>query len=453
MNDRSVARAAAAVLLTALASPLAASSAPEKYLVLDNGLRVFLVERHNLPLIHIAAAVGAGVKDETDATSGLVHLLEHCVLFRGTERRSGSEVGREVRERGAYFNAHTGRDFSVFEISLGSADAEFGLRNQKEILFDLDLKQEELDREKDVVLEEIGQLEDDPDRYARDLALRNLFAGHPYGRSVYGNPEAIRGARAEDMRAFHDRYFVPPNCGLAVVGDRPLAELERLVTEIFGAVPKAAPPDSAFPRVPTPPKIVEIREERDVKSGYLVLAFPAPDYDSPDQYAFELLVEVLGRGVNPLLNSVLHGTRDLAESVTMGYLSERFGGAALVTISGDPRTISAAEREALGLLRRAGSENYSPEDFAGEAAYFAFDFLKSAKNQVRFAAEQSRESGLALASALARHIVVSTKPDGPPFLESIEKVRSTDLRRVASAYLGRGKHISIRIVPRKGERK
>lgn len=454
MNVRSAARAAAtAVLLALTASPLAASSAPEKYLVLDNGLRVFLVERHNLPLIHIAAAVGAGVRDETDATSGLVHLLEHCVLFRGTERRTGSEVGREVRERGAYFNAHTGRDFSVFEISLGSADAEFGLRNQKEILFDLDLRQAELDREKDVLIEEISQLEDDPDRYARDLALRHLFAGHPYGRSVYGDPAVLRAAKAEDMQAFHDRYFVPANCGLAVVGDLPLVEMERLVTEIFGAVPKAPAPDSSIAPVPAPARTVEVREERDVKTGYLVLAFPAPDYDSPDQYAFELLVQVLGRGVNPLLNSVLHGMRDLAESVTMGYLSERFGGAALVSISGDPRTMAAAERESLGLLRRAGSENYGPEDFSGEAAYFAFDFLKSAKNQVRFAAEQSRESGLALASALARHIVVSAKPDGPPFLESIAKVRSTDLRKVASAYLGRGKHVSVRIVPRKGAKK
>ena len=439
--------------LAALMCVAVPARAEEKYLVLDNGLRVFLVERHNLPLVHIAAAVGAGVKDETDALSGLVHLLEHCVLFRGTELRSGSEVGRQIRERGAYFNAHTGRDFSVFEISLGSADAEFGLRNQKEILFDLDLRQEEIDREKDVILEEISQLEDDPGRYARDLALSRLFAGHPYGRSVYGDREAVRGARAEDMRSFHDRYFVPANCGLAVVGDRPLADLERLVTEIFGTVPKAEAPAADFPPVPAPARIVEVREERDVQSGYLVLAFPAPDYNSPDQYAFELLSEVLGRGVSPLLNSALHGPRDLAESVSMAYLSERLGGAALVSVSGNPKTIISAEREALGVLRRAGSENYGPEDFPGEAAFFAFDFLKSAKNQIRFAVEQGRESGLALASALARHMIVSSRPDAPAFLDSIDKVRSSDLRRVASKYLGQGKHVSVRIVPRKEPRK
>ena len=222
----------------------------------------FLVERHNLPLIHIAAAVDAGVKDETDATSGLVHLLEHCVLFRGTERRSGSDVGREIRERGAYFNAHTGRDLSVFEISLGRPTPNSGSGTRRKSCSISILRQDELDREKDVILEEISQLEDDPDRYARDLALARLFAGHPYGRSVYGDREAIRGARAEDMRAFHDRYFVPANCGLAVVGDRPLADLESLVTGIFGAVPKAEAPGSALPPAGPPP-----RSSRSGKNG------------------------------------------------------------------------------------------------------------------------------------------------------------------------------------------
>lgn len=445
--------AGTAALAAALAVLLPASPGREKYLVLDNGLRVFLVERRNLPLIHIAAAVNAGVKDESEGRHGLVHLLEHCVLFRGTGRRSGTDVSREVRERGAYFNAHTGHDFSVFEISLGSADAEFGLRNQKEILFELDLKQEELDREKEVILQEISQLEDDPERYARDLALRHLFAGHPYGRSIYGDREAVGDARAEEMRAFHDRFFVPANCGLAVVGNRTLEDLERLVKDVFGSVPKVEAPVPAAGPASGPPKTIEIREERDVKSGYLVLGFPAPDYNSPDQYAFEVLAQILGRGVSPLLNSALHGMRDLAESVSIGTISERYGGAALITISGDPRTLSAAEREALGLLRRTGSENYGLEDYTGEAAFYAFDFLKSAKYQIRFAVEQGGESGLALASALARHLVVSTRPEGPSFLESVDKVRSSDLRRVASAYFGRGKYVSVRITPRKEARK
>ena len=86
--------------------------------VLDNGLKVVLLEKRGLPLVNISAAVGVGTKDEPAGSSGLVHLLEHCILFRGTEFRSGTEIGRDIRRNGAYFNAHTGQDLASFEISL-----------------------------------------------------------------------------------------------------------------------------------------------------------------------------------------------------------------------------------------------------------------------------------------------------------------------------------------------
>ena len=109
----------------------------EKGFNLENGLKVFLYERHNLPLVNIVVAVNAGSKDETDETNGLVHLLEHYILFRGTETRSGSDIAGDIRRHGAYFNAHTGQDLAIFEISIPAESADFGLANQKEILFDL----------------------------------------------------------------------------------------------------------------------------------------------------------------------------------------------------------------------------------------------------------------------------------------------------------------------------
>ncbi|MCJ7488327.1 MAG: insulinase family protein, partial [Candidatus Aminicenantes bacterium] len=165
---------------------------PGKFFVLDNGLRVFLYEKRDLPLLHVVTGFDVGSKNETDETSGLVHLLEHCILFRGTSVRSGAEVSADIRRHGAYFNANTGQDLSLFEISLPAEHAEFALRNQKEILFGLDLSQPELDEEKDIILEEYNQMEDDPQRNAVDLVLQALFPGHPYGRSVYGRREIIR---------------------------------------------------------------------------------------------------------------------------------------------------------------------------------------------------------------------------------------------------------------------
>ncbi len=112
---------------------------------LDNGLKVFLYEKQTIPLVNCVFAVNVGSKDETAEESGLAHILEHYILFRGTKERSGEEIGRDIRRHGAYFNAHTGRDLSMFDITLPSEHMEFALDNFKDILFNLDIKQSALD--------------------------------------------------------------------------------------------------------------------------------------------------------------------------------------------------------------------------------------------------------------------------------------------------------------------
>ncbi len=115
-----------------LSPPLTCQEKGEtKEFQLGNGMRIFLYERHTIPLVNLAFAFNIGSKDESDETSGLVHMLEHYVLFRGTEFRSGDEISRQIRKHGAYVNAHTEYDLSVFDISLPSQYVDFALSNQK----------------------------------------------------------------------------------------------------------------------------------------------------------------------------------------------------------------------------------------------------------------------------------------------------------------------------------
>lgn len=118
-----LAGAATVLLFPPLVRP---ASSPQKQFTLDNGLRVFLLERNSVPLVNIVAGVNAGSKDETDETSGLIHLLEHYILFRGTDVRSGSEIARDIRSRGAVFNAHTGQDAAFFDLTLPAEHFLFG---------------------------------------------------------------------------------------------------------------------------------------------------------------------------------------------------------------------------------------------------------------------------------------------------------------------------------------
>jgi zinc protease len=440
-----------AAALCLAAAPLSGAG-PGRSIVLDNGLQVFLYEKHDLPLVNIVMGFNVGSKDETEATNGLVHLLEHCILFRGTTTRTGAQVTADIRRHGAYFNGHTSQDLAVFEISLPSGEVDFALRNQRDVLFGLALSQAEIDAEKPVILEEYSQTEDDPERNAFGLILQDLFPGHPYGRSVMGRREVVEAATSRSLGDFYRKYIVADNCALAAVGDFTTSDLETRIRDVFGGLPKTGFKPEAVPMAPPLKRSSSRRLELDVREGYLYIAFAAPDYNSPDQYAMSVLVEALGRGVNPMLGGFLHSQRDSVQSVAMSYLPFRFGGAAVLSVRAEPKDLAAVERAAEGFLKRAHNEAYSKKDFLGpEAEMAAFDYLDMAKNQIRFASAQSEESGLQLAGSLVRHMLLNTRPDPGRYLDGIEKVDSSALRKAAGRYFGKGEYAAISIVPLKGK--
>jgi zinc protease len=447
-NRRSTILLTVLALFSSVVSAPASEKSSGRSFILPNGLRVFLYEKHDLPLLNIAFSVNAGVKDETPETNGLAHLLEHGILFRGTEFRSGGEVGRDVRRHGAYFNASTGPDLFLFEISLPSEYADFALRNEREILFDFCLAPGELEAEKAVILEEISQAQDDPRRHGMDVLLERLFEGHPYGKPVAGSESVIRSATVEALKAFHDRYFVPDNCAVAVVGDFVSGEMEKKIRSVFGPLKKGSVASPPLAKVPLLKKSINVREERDVHEAYLFIGFVAPDCNAPDQYAMDLLTEVMGRGVNPILSAVLTSRRRLVQTLGMSYLANLYGGAVVVSMTLNLKDVPAALRESVAYLRKSGRESYSRDDFAGSDRYEVFDFLGSAKNQIRFSAEQAEESGLGLASSLARFMLLNTRENPGRFLDHIARTNSGDLRKAASLYFGRGDYVAVSIVPR-----
>lgn len=448
---------AAAVFGILLVCSLSLLSAPprSKSFVLANGLRVVLLEKRGLSLVNISAAVDVGVKDEPSGASGLVHVLEHCILFRGTERRSGAEVGRDVRRNGAYFNAYTGLDLASFEISLPADRVDFGLANQREILFDFDVSADELEKEKEVILEEIRMIADDPWKRASSLVAKALFPGHAYGRPVYGTEADIAALTPERIKEFHAAYFVPGNCALAVVGDLSIEDMEGKVRAVFGPVRGPGPERGGAAARPARPvkarlleKSVEIREEMDVKEAYLAVGFVGPDYNHDDRCTVDLLVEILGRGINPMLNSALRARRNLVQTVSMSYVPLRSGGIVMAVFTLDPKDVRIARSEALAFLRQARNLNFAASDYFGEDRTFAYDFLEAARNQVRFSFRKGAESGLQLASAFARHVILS-EGDGRNFLEAIGRVSSSDLRAAAAEYFSKGDNVVVAIVPKK----
>jgi zinc protease len=421
-----------------------------KSLILENGLRIILLERHNLPLVNVVAAVDVGTKNETDATSGITHILEHYVLFRGTEMRSGNQIALDVRRHGAYFNAYTGQDLAVFEISLPAEHADFALANQKDILFHLKLTPAELDAEKEVILEEIRQIEDDPFRFGTALVFQNLFPGHPYQRPVYGRTESIKALIVDDVDRFYRARFVPSAMALAVVGDFAIADMEAKVRAVFGPIPRVEPIASPLPKPAPLAKTVEIELERDVEEGYLIIGAAGPDYNDPDQYASDVLTQALGQGLNPMLNIALRGgRRDLIHSVQMSYTTLKKAGAFIIYETLDPKNLAAAKKETISALRRVRSDNFSKEEFFGEEQRFAYEHLESARNELRMDVQRAWESGIGLGFSLAMHALISESEGGLDYLEQIARIKPPDLRKIGAKYLSRNEFVIVTIKPKK----
>ncbi len=420
-----------------------------KYFELENGLKVFLYERHTMPLLNLVFAFDLGTKNESDETNGLVHILEHYILFRGTEQRPGEEIGRDVRAHGAYFNAHTSHDLATFELSLPSEYAEFALQNQKEILFQLDITQEELDKEKQIILEELSQIQDDPLKRSTALIYQNVFQNHPYQRPIYGKKEVVENATAEKIQEFHDKYFVPANCALAVVGDFNIKEMEEKIIALFGTLENRDFISQKFEKVKPLKRDIEIEEEMDVNIGYLVIGIIGPDYNHEAQYAMDVLTEVLGRGVIPIINYSIRGRRKLVETVSMGYGAYKYGGLITIYSTLDPKKMKAAKSETLKFLKNTRRLNYSKTDYYGEEQYYALDYLESAKNQIKFRFHQSQEKGLGIALSMATHLIMSEVEDRGKYIENIEEISSSDLRKTAGDYLSQGGQVIVSIVPKK----
>ncbi len=430
-------------------TPSSSQDKNQKYFELDNGLKIFLYEKHTLPLINLVFAVNLGTKDESEETNGVVHVLEHYILFRGTEFRSGPEISQDIRRHGAYFNAHTSMDLATFEISLPSEHTDFALRNQKEILFNLKLSQEELDEEKKVILEELSQIQDDPLKYATSLVYQNLFKNHPYQKPVQGKKEIIEALTVDQIEKFYRKFFVPSNSVLAIVGDFEIEQMEKKTKDIFGDLKKEEISPPKYEKVHALKKTVEITQEMDVNQAYLVIGIFGPDYNNKDQYAIHLLTEILGRGINPMLNYPLRGRRNLAHNVSMKYSAYKYGGAILIYITLEPKNIKFAKREAIRFLKETSSLNYSKKDVMGNAKLYALDFLESAKNQIKFKIHQSQEKGLLVAVSLARFMLLNEDPTRGSYLENIEKISSSDLRKAAGKYLSKGRYVIVTISPKK----
>lgn len=460
MNRKNVIRIMAGFLM-AVVSPFVAGSASllgeeplkSRFFTLENGMLVYVEKREKVPLANMAAAVNVGSASESAGSNGYVHLLEHLLLLGGSRRWTGEQlIERYIRGRGFYFNAHTMHDIMTLELSAPGGYWREGLELFREKLLNLDFREAETENEKKAILEELSQTRDDPEKRGIQRVLAELFRGHPYGLPVAGAESVIRGAGGPALMEIYKRYFAPGAMALVLMGDIDVAEAEKEVRRLFGGDSTAAPAAVVLPRAAPLAENVEILERMDIRQAHLFVGFQAPAMDDEDKATMDVLNQILGKGVQPLLYSALNRQRELALEFSMNYLTMKQGGAVVIHVKTDEKNVKSVRNQLVSFLRELRSFRFSATDYLYGERNNVRDYLENARTWLELAMEEFREEGMNLALSYARYMLMHESDEKRSYSERLKAIRSRDLQKTAERWFRRTKYVAVTILPlEKGE--
>jgi zinc protease len=236
---------ASAVAVAALV-PLEAAVRPPRLqyemLTLPNGLRVILSEDHSTPIVHVSVTYHVGSKNERAGRTGFAHLFEH-MMFKGSRNVAPESHGSYIASVGGVSNAYTTEDETVFWQTLPAHSLPLALWLEADRMATLRVDIDALAREVEVVKEERRmRIENQPYGRLSEIIYEHAFSTHPYRHPTSGSMIDLEAASIEDVREFHDTFYVPENATLTIVGDFDREQAVQLVSQYFERVPAAARP-------------------------------------------------------------------------------------------------------------------------------------------------------------------------------------------------------------------
>jgi zinc protease len=299
---------------------------------LANGLTLLVSEQHYAGVASVQAWCQTGsIHEQEWLGGGLTHLLEH-MLFKGTARRTATDISEEIHRGGGYVNAYTSFDRTVFWIDCPKAAVSTALDVLADMLFGSLIEAGELDREMDVIRREFEMGYDDPDRVLSHLTFGTAYQVHPCRTPVIGLRRIFDRISRDDVLKYYRRRYVPDNVFIAVAGDVDAETIRQQVETYFG---QAAPAPVAPIVVPEEsPQLGCRRESRtfDSQVGYFSLAWHIPGVAHEDMPALDILSVLLGGGASSLLYGELREKRGLVHGIGAYAFTPSFPG--LLTISG-----------------------------------------------------------------------------------------------------------------------
>lgn len=277
---------------------------------LSNGLRIVTDRMEHVETASLGIWVGAGTRHEAEAVNGVSHLLEH-MAFKGTARRNPAEIAIAIENVGGIINAYTSREQTAYYAKVLANDVPLALDVIGDIVCNSTFPEDELERERQVILQEIGQAADMPEDVAFDTFQAIAYPDQAAGRTVLGDPEVVRNLPRADMIAYMDARYRPSRMILAAAGKIDHDSFMRTVEDQFG---DWQPGDSEAPE-PARYQGGYAKVAREGEQAHMLLGFPALSYLDDDFYGLQVLSALFGGGLSSRLFQEVREQRGLVYSI------------------------------------------------------------------------------------------------------------------------------------------
>ncbi len=385
---------------------------------LANGLRVVTEAMDRVETVSMGVWVGVGARHEQVEVNGVSHLLEH-MAFKGTRRRSALQIATEIEDVGGHINAWTSRETTAYYVKLLSEDTALGVDLLSDILQHSVFDEDELAREREVILQEIGQAQDTPDDIIFDHFQAAAFPDQPLGRPVLGDPSIVAGLPRRSLVAFMQGNYHGPRMVFAAAGK---LDHERIVAQVeaaFGDLGQAAATQ------PEPARYHggDYREKRRLDQLHLLIGLPGIGLKDPDYFAAMVHATILGGGMSSRLFQEVREKRGLVYSIhSYNAAYEDAGVYGIYAGTGADRVVELVPVVFDELARMA--DGVSTEELA------------RGKTQMKSALLMSLESPGSRCDQLAQQMLIYGRPlEVTELTEKIEAVDDAALRAVSRRML------------------
>jgi predicted Zn-dependent peptidase len=381
---------------------------------LENGMRVLTDRMSSVETVSIGVWVAVGTRHEPAQINGVAHLLEH-MAFKGTLRRSALEIAAEIEAVGGHVNAYTSREHTAYYAKVLKEHAGLAIDILADILQNSTFDAREFERERAVVLQEIGQAYDTPDDIIFDLFQERAFPDQPMGRPVLGRTEIIRALDRDTVASYLHRNYAAPQMMLVAAGNLEHGEIVDLAQHAFAHLAS----ESAAKSEPARYVGGDLRQARELEQVHILLGFPGFSFADHDYYAASVVSAALGGGMSSRLFQEIREKRGLVYSI-YSFTHAYSDGGVFGVYAGTGEDEAAELMPALCAEMRRLTDGLAPAE------------LERARAQLKTGLLMSLEGTGARCEQQATHMLVFGRPlDLQELIQHIDEVDEAAVERVA----------------------